>query len=136
MKLLHELRKLQNTHIRKLVEQKIQEFGSIKQNQLFNELCFCLLTANYNAKGALKLQKNIGDKFSTLSLKQLQEQGMRTGLIAVFLYNRAIKIPLLPLMVYYFGLKFVIVLLFYMIIASLVEGKIIEMKPKRKVAFL
>lgn len=60
-------------------------------------------------------------------LKDLRDQGMRSGLVAVFLYNRAIKIPLLPLMVYYFGTVFVVVLLIYMVIASIVEGKVIEM---------
>lgn len=60
-------------------------------------------------------------------LKELRDQGMRSGLIAVFLYNRAIKIPLLPLMVYYFGTVFVVLLLCYMIIASIIEGKVIEM---------
>jgi len=59
-------------------------------------------------------------------LKDLQDQGMREGLIAVFLYNRAIKIPLLPLMIYYFGVMFVVVLLVYMILASIIEGAIIE----------
>jgi uncharacterized membrane protein YraQ (UPF0718 family) len=60
-------------------------------------------------------------------LKDLREKGMEEGLIAVFLYNRAVKIPLLPLMIYYFRLPFVIVLLFYMIVASIIEGKIINM---------
>ncbi|MGB3478049.1 MAG: permease [bacterium] len=59
-------------------------------------------------------------------LKELKDQGMRDGLIAVFLYNRAIKIPLLPLMIYYFGPIFILILLIYMIIASIIEGKIIE----------
>lgn len=59
-------------------------------------------------------------------LKDLRAQGMRTGLTAVFLYNRAIKIPLLPIMIFYFGLEFVVILSIYMIIASIVEGKIIE----------
>ncbi|PXF60580.1 MAG: permease [Candidatus Methanogaster sp.] len=65
-------------------------------------------------------------------LKDLRDQGMRSGLIAAFLYSRAIKIPLLPLMVYYFGLLFVVVLLPYVVIASLVEGKIIELIENRK----
>ena len=60
-------------------------------------------------------------------LKDLREHGMRTGLIAVFLYNRAVKIPLLPLMIYYFGIAFVIILTIYMILTSLVIGKTIEM---------
>ncbi len=60
-------------------------------------------------------------------LKELRKQGMRQGLAAVFLYNRAIKIPLLPVMIYYFGLAFAVILLVFTIIASLIEGKIIEM---------
>ena len=64
-------------------------------------------------------------------LKDLREHGMRTGLIAVFLYNRAIKIPLLPVMIFYFGIGFVIILSFYMIIASVIEGKIIEIIEHR-----
>jgi uncharacterized membrane protein YraQ (UPF0718 family) len=59
-------------------------------------------------------------------LKELQQKGMRTGLIAVFLYNRAIKIFLLPLLIYYFGVVYSIVLLMALIIASVVEGKMIE----------
>ena len=59
-------------------------------------------------------------------LKELKGHGMRIGLIAAFLYNRAVKIPLLPLMIFYFGVPFVAVLTLYMIIASVVEGKILE----------
>ena len=65
-------------------------------------------------------------------LKELRDQGMRSGLIAAFLYSRAIKIPLLPLMVYYFGALFVTVLLPYIVIASLVEGEIIEIIERQK----
>ena len=66
-------------------------------------------------------------------LKDLRDRGMRSGLIAAFLYSRAIniKIPLLPLMVYYFGALFVVVLLPYIVIASLVEGEIIEIIESR-----
>ena len=60
-------------------------------------------------------------------LKDLRKQGMRQGLAAVFLYNRAIKIPLLPVMIYYFGIAFTVILLVFTVIASLVEGRIIEM---------
>lgn len=60
-------------------------------------------------------------------LKDLKQHGMRNGLIAAFLYNRAIKIPLLPMMIYYFGLPFVMVLLVWMILASFVEGIMIDM---------
>jgi uncharacterized membrane protein YraQ (UPF0718 family) len=65
-------------------------------------------------------------------LKELRDQGMRSGLIAAFLNSKAIKIPLLPLMVYYFGALFVVVLLPYIVIASLVVGEIIELIESRK----
>lgn len=59
-------------------------------------------------------------------LRELKEKGMKKGLIGVFLYNRAIKLPLLPLMVYYFGWMFTISLTFYMVILSVFMGIIIE----------
>ena len=64
-------------------------------------------------------------------LKELKDKGISFGLIAVFLYNRAIKIPFLPLIVYYFGFKFVMVLTFWMIITSFIIGKLIELMEVR-----
>jgi uncharacterized membrane protein YraQ (UPF0718 family) len=60
-------------------------------------------------------------------LKELQKQGMRIGLMVVFLYNRAIKIPLLPVLIAFFGIKFTLVLLIWTIMASLIEAKVMEM---------
>jgi len=51
---------------------------------------------------------------------------MKSGLVAVFLYNRAIKIPLLPFMVHYFKMPFVIILTGYIIAASIVQGHIMQ----------
>ena len=59
-------------------------------------------------------------------LRDLRNQGMKSGLVAVFLYNRSIKIPLLPFMVHYFRMPFVIILTGYIIIASIVQGHIIQ----------
>ena len=59
-------------------------------------------------------------------LSDLKAKGMRDALIATFLYNRAVKIPLLPLMISYFGLEFVLVLTVYMIIFSVIDGYIVE----------
>ena len=60
-------------------------------------------------------------------LQELREEGMRSGLVAAFLYNRAIKLPHLPLMIYYFGTVFVVMLLVYMVIASVIEGILVEL---------
>ena len=64
-------------------------------------------------------------------LRNLRDQGMKSSLIAVFLYNRAIKIPLLPLIIYYFGIPFVAILTGYMIIASIVQAQIVQMIETR-----
>ena len=59
-------------------------------------------------------------------LKDFKKEGMNSGLIAVFLYNRAVKIPILPLMIAYFGIQYVSLLIFYTIVASVFEGVIID----------
>lgn len=43
-------------------------------------------------------------------LAELRARGMRPALIAVMLYARAIKLPLLPLLGHYFGLRYAVVL--------------------------
>jgi len=59
-------------------------------------------------------------------LGDLKAKGMRTALMSVFLYNRAIKLPLLPLLIQYFGLAYVLVLFAYLILASLPAGLLLE----------
>lgn len=59
-------------------------------------------------------------------LADLRERGVRDGLIAVFLYNRAIKLPLLPLFLYYFDVDYAAVLLGTMVVASVVQGVVVE----------
>lgn len=59
-------------------------------------------------------------------LNEMQKHGVRDGLVAVFLYNRAVKIPLLPLMIYYFGVAYVVVLTVVMIIVSILQGMLVE----------
>ena len=59
-------------------------------------------------------------------LGDLREKGMRSGLSAVFLYSRAIKLPLLPVMIHYFGLAYTLVLVAYLLLFSLLNGMAIE----------
>jgi uncharacterized membrane protein YraQ (UPF0718 family) len=66
-------------------------------------------------------------------LGDLKEKGMREALIATFLYNRAIKIPLLPMMVLYFGPRLVVILTVYMILFSVLNGILVErILPEKK----
>jgi uncharacterized membrane protein YraQ (UPF0718 family) len=65
-------------------------------------------------------------------LQQLREKGLRDGYIATFFYARAVKLPLLPLMVDYFGFAFTVVLTLYIMIASLLQGWLVEMLERKK----
>jgi hypothetical protein len=59
-------------------------------------------------------------------LGELKQKGMREALIAVFLYNRAVKIPLLPVMIYYFGIRVVLIVTVLMILFSMLNGLLVE----------
>ncbi|MBD3209439.1 hypothetical protein GF367_03395 [Candidatus Woesearchaeota archaeon] len=59
-------------------------------------------------------------------LHDLKEHGMREGLIATFLYARAVKIPMLPLLVAYFGLAYTVIISVTLIILAIIQGTIIE----------
>ncbi len=59
-------------------------------------------------------------------LSDLQRKGVRDGFIAAFLYNRAIKPALIPLIIFYFGLAFTLILTGVMIIVSIFQGLIVE----------
>ena len=56
----------------------------------------------------------------------LKQKGMRTALVTAFLYSRAIKLPLLPLMVHYFGGLYTAVLTFYIIGFAVLNGLLME----------
>jgi len=59
-------------------------------------------------------------------LHELREKGMRASLAAVFLYSRAVKLPLLPLMIHYFGAAYTLVLCLYLLAFSIVAGVLIK----------
>jgi uncharacterized membrane protein YraQ (UPF0718 family) len=59
-------------------------------------------------------------------LADFKKKGLSDGLIACFLYNRAIKIPLIPIAISYFNYKYIIILCITMILASIIQGLIIN----------
>ncbi|MCK4332306.1 MAG: N-glycosylase/DNA lyase [Thermoplasmatales archaeon] len=83
-KLIDKIESLKKGEIGKLVNNRIKEFKNIDKkstNELFNEMCFCILTANFNAEKSIKIQNEIGECFSNDSeedlAKKLQELGHR-----------------------------------------------------------
>ncbi|MEN8167249.1 MAG: hypothetical protein ABFR65_07200, partial [Pseudomonadota bacterium] len=64
-------------------------------------------------------------------LKDLKAQGMRTSLLAAFLYSRAVKIPMLPFMVHYFGALYTGLFVVNILLFSVLSGSIMERLDKR-----
>ena len=68
---------LKNSDIKNVVDSRMREFdemGKKSNHDLFKELCFCLMTANFSASGGLKIQNAVGDGFHTLSEEELAKQ--------------------------------------------------------------
>ncbi len=61
-----------------------------------------------------------------------KEAELNYGYIATFLYARAVKIPLLPFLIAYFGWNYAIAITITIIILSLIEGVIIDMLMEGK----
>jgi uncharacterized membrane protein YraQ (UPF0718 family) len=58
--------------------------------------------------------------------EEIRAHGVKYGLIAAFFYARSIKVPLLPIMVDYFGLAFTVILTLYILVAAWLQGLLIE----------
>lgn len=83
-RLLQSIKNLKNSKIKNLVDTRLREFkeiGNGSSNEIFEELCFCILTANFNAERSMKIQMEIGDEFLTISksdlARKLRELGHR-----------------------------------------------------------
>lgn len=80
--IISKIEQLKVSSISKIISQRMKEFdelGKKSNEEIFKELCFCLLTANFNARGGIRIQKEIGDGFLHLSEKQLSELLTRLG---------------------------------------------------------
>jgi len=59
-------------------------------------------------------------------LGELKKHGARNGLIAAMLYNRNVKIYFLPAIIYYFNLRYAVILSIYIILFSILNGILLE----------
>jgi uncharacterized membrane protein YraQ (UPF0718 family) len=62
-------------------------------------------------------------------LKDLRDKGAGESSIAIFLYNRAVKPFLLPVMIGYFGWLYVVILTILMVLASVAVGFSVSIYP-------
>jgi uncharacterized membrane protein YraQ (UPF0718 family) len=58
-------------------------------------------------------------------LGEFKKHGVGNELLAVFLYNRNVKIPFLPVMSYYFGLRYTIIVSLLIILFSVLNGLLV-----------
>ena len=80
--LINKIESLKKTQIADQINGRINEFKSInKENneEIFNEMCFCILTANYNAEKTIKIQNEIGHCFLTDSKEELSKKLTKYG---------------------------------------------------------
>lgn len=66
-----------------LVEGRWQDFLRLRregsEEELFSELCFCILTANWSAQGGINAQRTIGRGFVHMSLEELSTELTKLG---------------------------------------------------------
>ncbi len=73
--------KILKNEIGDLVRRRIKEFekNGKSNKKIFLELCFCILTANFNAKRAIEIHEKIGNKFLSLSKRELEKELKKLG---------------------------------------------------------
>ena len=82
--LINKIELLKKSNIKLQIDKRIQEFKDHNKksvDDLFVELCFCILTANFNAEKSMKIQDELGYCFLTdnkdVLSKKLKEYGHR-----------------------------------------------------------
>jgi len=73
---------LKRSEVKGLVDSRIREFeelGRKPSEEIFKELCFCILTANFSAERSIRIQREIGDGFLSLPEPQLAEKLRELG---------------------------------------------------------
>jgi len=81
-RLVDELKELKEGPIGDIVRQRMNEFellGRGTEEDLFKELCFCILTANYSAERGIRIQKEIDLGFLSLPLDELARKLRELG---------------------------------------------------------
>ncbi|MDD5111761.1 MAG: N-glycosylase/DNA lyase [Candidatus Altiarchaeota archaeon] len=72
--LVNTVKRIKNSGVRRLVDSRMREFkalGRKSNDEIFKELCFCILTANFQANRSIEIQREIGGRFITLSQERL-----------------------------------------------------------------
>jgi len=80
--LIKQIESLKDGEIGNLIQKRIDEFKELNKkpsDELFKELCFCILTANFNAEKSIKIQNEIGECFLDNSEEDLAKKLKNLG---------------------------------------------------------
>jgi N-glycosylase/DNA lyase len=80
--LLKSVESLMEGEVGDAVRDRMREFEAMRDAQVdkvFEEMCFCLLTANYSAERAISIQEHMGCGFRTLPMRRLEARLRRLG---------------------------------------------------------
>jgi N-glycosylase/DNA lyase len=105
--LLSTINNLKHSTIQTKIQQRIKEFKTIDTHsaeELFKELCFCILTANFNAERSIHIHSHLSEFFCTDTketlAKKLRQQGYRfPNTRATFIVESAAKKDKLPIII-------------------------------------
>jgi N-glycosylase/DNA lyase len=75
--LLMSIEALKHSKVKNIVDARIRQFKQMAtkpSEELWKELCFCILCANYTAEGSIRAQKTIGDGFLNIAENELAQK--------------------------------------------------------------
>ncbi|TXT58824.1 MAG: putative N-glycosylase/DNA lyase [Promethearchaeota archaeon] len=73
---------LQKSKIQSTIQSRLREFSEIREkeiDEIFIELCFCIMTANCGAEKCIEVHEQIQEDFLTISQKELAKTFKRLG---------------------------------------------------------
>jgi N-glycosylase/DNA lyase len=80
--LINSIENLKNSEISGVIQTRLEEFSKIKKKsieEIFIELCFCIMTANCGAEKCIEIHNLIGEEFLNLSEEGLVNKFKELG---------------------------------------------------------
>ncbi len=81
-KLIELVEKLKNSEVKDIVDLKMKQFRENRKkpsHEIFKQMCFCIMTANFDAKRAMEIEEKMGDCFLNLEEKKLAKKLKELG---------------------------------------------------------
>ena len=80
--LIKKIEKLKDSGVKEIIDKRMNEFSKFQDassEDVFSELCFCFMTANFQAKKSWDIQVEIGPGFWEMSEEELQNKLKELG---------------------------------------------------------